>query len=60
MPLTMKVYAKNSDISVTDVIPTLHEKEVQTETIKSLPCSVCTRNDVNVHLAVAAGVIDFE
>ena len=33
---------------------------VQTDPIKSLPCSVCIRNDVSLHPAVQAGLVDIE
>ncbi len=40
--------------------PKVAEKEVQTDAIKSLPCSVCISSDVNVHPAVAAGIVNVE
>ena len=33
---------------------------VQTDQIKSLPCSVCIRNDVSLHPAVQFGIVDLE
>ena len=35
-------------------------QETQTEPLKSLPCSNCFSNDVLLHPAVAAGVVDVE
>ena len=35
-------------------------KEVQTEPIESLPCSVCYTNDVRLHPAVSSGVVSLD
>ena len=60
MPLAMEVFEGDSDTPLGDLPSTSCEKEVQTDAIKSLPCSECIQNDVSLHPAVAAGVVDIE
>ena len=45
------------DIQLSD---TYANASVQTDPIKSLPCSVCFRNDVSLHPAVQSGMVDIE
>ena len=60
MPLAMDVFEEDSDIPLSALASTSCEKEIQTDAIKSLPCSICIQNDVSLHPAVTAGVVDIE
>ena len=51
---------EGTDSETPDNSTTFEEKEIQTDAIKSLPCSVCISTDVTLHPAVAAGVVDVE
>ena len=60
-PLLMEAYDENDREINSVCVPmdVFHaDKEVQTDPPSHLPCSECTQNDVALHPAVAAGIID--
>ena len=59
MPLSMQVFDENEhELQSKD--QTYHDKGMQTENIKTMPCSICISQDVSVHPAVAAGVVGLD
>ena len=58
-PLSMQVYDDN-ECELQSRDQTYHDKEIQTEKIQTMPCSICINQDVSVHPAVAAGVVGLD
>ena len=57
----LQVYDENdNEIEGVIDINVNNSKFTQTDPIKSLPCSECFNNEVTLHPAVAAGIVDIE
>ena len=57
---TLSLHDNDNEIQDTINCETHRSQQTQTEPLKSLPCSICFTNEVSLHPAVAAGVVDIE